>query len=233
MGRKWIAIVVPAILYGASHTGLDFLPPAEPFWGRALALTVVGCVWGWAFLRYLCERTTPAAAGVGEALHGVLFTPTLIKPLLLSRSFQQDPVTLALGALAFTFGGDFAFGELKAGTGKMRVIVRKGFRGLAFILHADTHAPVDGTATGQKGRLYSLTRQPQHLNIFQTGAGVLRTIPAFDVVATASDLRRSRYGGTGCFSRAAIATACQLRSDGSEHQRASHCQPRPAKAPAR
>lgn len=51
-GRKWIAIVVPAILYGASHTGLDFLPPAEPFWGRALALTAVGCVWGWAFLRY-------------------------------------------------------------------------------------------------------------------------------------------------------------------------------------
>ena len=51
-GRKWIAILVPAILYGASHTGLEFLPPAEPFWGRALALTVVGCVWGWAFFRY-------------------------------------------------------------------------------------------------------------------------------------------------------------------------------------
>jgi hypothetical protein len=51
-GRKWIAIIVPAVLYGASHTGLDFLPPAEPFWGRALALTAVGCVWGWAFLRY-------------------------------------------------------------------------------------------------------------------------------------------------------------------------------------
>jgi hypothetical protein len=50
--RKWIAILVPAILYGASHTGLEFLPPAEPFWGRALALTVVGCVWGWAFLHY-------------------------------------------------------------------------------------------------------------------------------------------------------------------------------------
>lgn len=50
--RKWIAIVVPAILYGASHTGLDFLPPAEPFWGRAIALTAVGCVWGWAFFRY-------------------------------------------------------------------------------------------------------------------------------------------------------------------------------------
>lgn len=50
--RKWIAIVVPALLYGASHTGLDFLPPVEPFWGRAVALTVVGAIWGWAFLRY-------------------------------------------------------------------------------------------------------------------------------------------------------------------------------------
>lgn len=51
-GKKWIAILVPAILYGASHTGLEFLPPAEPFWGRAVALTAVGCVWGWAYLRY-------------------------------------------------------------------------------------------------------------------------------------------------------------------------------------
>lgn len=51
-GKKWIAIVVPGILYGASHTGLEFLPPAEPFWGRAVALTVVGVVWGWAFFRY-------------------------------------------------------------------------------------------------------------------------------------------------------------------------------------
>lgn len=50
--RKWIAIVVPALLYGASHTGLDFLPPVEPFWGRAVALSVVGLIWGWAFLRY-------------------------------------------------------------------------------------------------------------------------------------------------------------------------------------
>ena len=51
-GKKWIAIIIPGILYGASHTGLEFLPPAEPYWGRAVALTVVGCVWGWAFLRY-------------------------------------------------------------------------------------------------------------------------------------------------------------------------------------
>jgi hypothetical protein len=51
-GRRWLAIVAPAILYGTTHTGLDFLPPADPFWGRAVALTLVGCVWGWAFFRF-------------------------------------------------------------------------------------------------------------------------------------------------------------------------------------
>jgi len=51
-GRRWLAIGLPAVVYGLTHTGLGFLPPAEPFWGRALALTLVGCVWGWAFLRY-------------------------------------------------------------------------------------------------------------------------------------------------------------------------------------
>ncbi|MGH9457324.1 MAG: CPBP family glutamic-type intramembrane protease, partial [Thermoanaerobaculia bacterium] len=50
--RAWIAILIPAMLYGATHTGLGFLPPGDPFWGRAVALTAVGCVWGWAFLRY-------------------------------------------------------------------------------------------------------------------------------------------------------------------------------------
>lgn len=50
--RRWIAIVIPALLYGASHTGLPFIPPVEPFWGRALVFTAIGAVWGWAFLRY-------------------------------------------------------------------------------------------------------------------------------------------------------------------------------------
>lgn len=50
--RKWVAIVLPAAVYGLTHTGLDFLPPAEPFWGRAVVMTLVGCVWGWALLRY-------------------------------------------------------------------------------------------------------------------------------------------------------------------------------------
>ena len=50
--RRWVAVAVPAIVYGLTHTRMDFLPPAEPFWARALVLTLVGCVWGWAFLRF-------------------------------------------------------------------------------------------------------------------------------------------------------------------------------------
>jgi hypothetical protein len=50
--RRWIAVVVPGILYGLTHTMMDFLPPAEPFWARPLVLSLVGCVWGWAFFRY-------------------------------------------------------------------------------------------------------------------------------------------------------------------------------------
>lgn len=50
--RRSIAIIVPAVIYGLTHTRLDFLPPAGPWWARALVLTLVGCVWGWAFLRY-------------------------------------------------------------------------------------------------------------------------------------------------------------------------------------
>ena len=49
---RWAAILIPALIYGLTHTRLDFLPPAEPFWGRAAVMTVVGCVWGWAFFRY-------------------------------------------------------------------------------------------------------------------------------------------------------------------------------------
>lgn len=47
-----LAVLVPALVYGTTHTGLGFLPPEEPFWGRALVFTLVGCVWGWAFLRF-------------------------------------------------------------------------------------------------------------------------------------------------------------------------------------
>jgi len=51
-GRRWLAIGLPAIIYGLTHTGLDFLPPAEPWWARALVLALVGAVWGWAFFRF-------------------------------------------------------------------------------------------------------------------------------------------------------------------------------------
>ncbi len=50
--RVWAAVLVPGLVYGLTHARMDFLPPAEPWWARALALTAVGCVWGWAFFRY-------------------------------------------------------------------------------------------------------------------------------------------------------------------------------------
>ena len=51
-GKKWLAILIPAVVFGLSHTRMVFLPPLDPFWGRALMMTAVGLVWGWALLRY-------------------------------------------------------------------------------------------------------------------------------------------------------------------------------------
>lgn len=51
-GRRWVAIWLPALVYGLTHTALDFLPPAGPYWARPLVLTLVGAVWGWAFFRF-------------------------------------------------------------------------------------------------------------------------------------------------------------------------------------
>ncbi len=51
-GRRWVAILVPAVVFGLTHTSMPFLPPAEPFWGRAVTMTAVGLVWAWAFFKY-------------------------------------------------------------------------------------------------------------------------------------------------------------------------------------
>jgi membrane protease YdiL (CAAX protease family) len=51
-GRRWVAIWLPALVYGLTHTALDFLPSAGPFWARPLVLTLVGATWGWAFFRF-------------------------------------------------------------------------------------------------------------------------------------------------------------------------------------
>lgn len=51
-GSRAVAIFLPALVYGLAHTSFDFLPPEEPFWARPIVMTLVGCVWGWAFLKY-------------------------------------------------------------------------------------------------------------------------------------------------------------------------------------
>ena len=50
--RRWLAIAIPALVFGLTHARMDFLPPAEPFWARPLVMTCVGLVWGWALFRF-------------------------------------------------------------------------------------------------------------------------------------------------------------------------------------
>lgn len=50
--RRWLAIAVPALVYGLCHTAFGFLPPDDPLWVRPLLLAAVGAVWGWAFFRF-------------------------------------------------------------------------------------------------------------------------------------------------------------------------------------
>jgi membrane protease YdiL (CAAX protease family) len=49
---RWAAVILPALIYGAVHSGLDFLPPAEPWWARIIPITLVGLLWGLAFLKW-------------------------------------------------------------------------------------------------------------------------------------------------------------------------------------
>jgi len=51
-GGRLVAALVPALVYGAVHAGLNFLPPAEPWWARMIPITLVGFLWGLAFIRW-------------------------------------------------------------------------------------------------------------------------------------------------------------------------------------
>ena len=46
--RPWIAVVIPAAVWGFAHTTY----PQEPIWIRGVELTAAGIVYGWVFLRY-------------------------------------------------------------------------------------------------------------------------------------------------------------------------------------
>lgn len=48
----WVAALAPALIYGAAHAGMDFLPPGEPWWARIIPITLVGALWGLAFMRW-------------------------------------------------------------------------------------------------------------------------------------------------------------------------------------
>lgn len=50
--RKWLAILIPSILYACAHSDLPFLPPQHPFAFKLLSSIALGCVWGFAYFRF-------------------------------------------------------------------------------------------------------------------------------------------------------------------------------------
>jgi len=107
-GKRWLAILIPALVFGLTHTRMFFLPPAEPFWGRAFVMTMVGLVWGWALFRY-DALTVVLSHWVADL---VLFnTPRLfsgkadvIAVTLLTISVPLLPALLGLARRAMGFG---------------------------------------------------------------------------------------------------------------------------------
>jgi membrane protease YdiL (CAAX protease family) len=47
-----LVYLIPSLIFGFMHTTMEFLPPFDPFWARALMMTLVGMVWTWAFRRF-------------------------------------------------------------------------------------------------------------------------------------------------------------------------------------
>ncbi len=47
-----LAVILPALVFGMTHTALGFLPPEQPWWGRAVLMVTIGLIWGWAYFRF-------------------------------------------------------------------------------------------------------------------------------------------------------------------------------------
>ncbi|MBN1619332.1 CPBP family intramembrane metalloprotease [candidate division WOR-3 bacterium] len=45
------AVIAVSIVYGLTHSALDFLPPFDPFWGRAILMTCIGIFWSFVYLK--------------------------------------------------------------------------------------------------------------------------------------------------------------------------------------
>ncbi len=48
--KPWLAILLPALVFGFMHASVDFLPTAEPL-VRGTLMTGVGMAWGWLYLK--------------------------------------------------------------------------------------------------------------------------------------------------------------------------------------
>jgi len=50
--KAWLAIVIPAIIYGLMHANMTFLPPESPAGARVLVMSLIGCIWGIAYFKF-------------------------------------------------------------------------------------------------------------------------------------------------------------------------------------
>ncbi|MBN1151323.1 CPBP family intramembrane metalloprotease [candidate division WOR-3 bacterium] len=48
----FLAILSSSLIYGLTHSALSFLPPEEPFWGRAAVMMCIGVFWALVYLKY-------------------------------------------------------------------------------------------------------------------------------------------------------------------------------------
>ena len=89
LGRRWLAILIPAVVWAFLHS--DY--PIEPIYSRGVELTVIGCVFGWIYLRFGIWTTVVAHYGYNAFLTAL--------PMIKSTStyFQVSGV-LVIGVLA-------------------------------------------------------------------------------------------------------------------------------------
>lgn len=49
---RWVAVLLPSLVFGAIHAPMYFLPPLDPWWGRVAVMVVVGVLWSLAAWRW-------------------------------------------------------------------------------------------------------------------------------------------------------------------------------------
>jgi len=106
---RWVAVLLPSLVFGAIHAPMYFLPPLDPWWGRVVVMVAIGVLWSLAAWRWGLLTVVVAhwasdlfifnwpriAAGGSEALQAALVValPGLcgVGVLVYDRFFSRIP----------------------------------------------------------------------------------------------------------------------------------------------